>query len=84
MDKRKLALLDISEEFFRGVMQMPDDVRVVSGEWDNNRQIMTVCLEGGDYPEHDPGGYIPHVKPIITVNRNSDGFVQSITWDWNP
>jgi hypothetical protein len=71
----KAALVEVSGEFLRELLHMPEGARIIGvGAVDESRETVTLIVEHDDLPDAE----LPHeANPTVTHTR------EAFTWHWN-
>ena len=72
----------VSYAVLRHVMHIPEDSKlltIVPDEFDTCHFIVS----NEKFPVVQTGAFIPETTPTLTENRDDDGKVEEIIWDWN-
>ena len=72
----------VSYAVLRHVMHIPEDSKlltIVPDEFDTCHFIVS----NEKFPVVQTGAFIPETTPTLTENRDDDGKVAEILWDWN-
>ena len=84
MSVKKMAILTVTPEALRAMLQLPDGVELVRVEMSQGqRGVLKLMIEGAgwDTPE---GGYVQFTETaIITERRGPEGELLKRTINWN-
>lgn len=80
---KKMAILRLTPEAMRCLMQLPEGVEVVRVELEpGSRGVLQLMIEGAGWDTPEGNAVMPARPAIVTQHFDKDGALASSTIDW--
>lgn len=84
MNTKKMAILTVTPEAFRGLLQLPESVEVVGVEVAQGyRGVLRIVIEGAGWDTREGEAISPTGAATITNRHDETGAIVSRSIDWH-